>query len=88
MFWTYVLENQQDRGWYIGYTSNLKRRIQEHQSGTGARTTRLQKNWKLIYCEGYRNKQDAMGRELFLKSGSGRTYLKKQLKNYLEINGG
>jgi len=33
--------------------------------------------------EGYLDKKDAMGREEFLKSGSGRKFLKKQITNYL-----
>ncbi len=35
------------------------------------------------YYEAYLNKMDAIGREKFLKSGSGRRYINKQLKNYL-----
>lgn len=83
MYYVYVLQNQSDKSFYIGYTNNLKRRLFEHQNGKGGRTTSLKKNWKLIYFEGYLNKQDAIGRELFLKSGSGRKYLKKQLSHYL-----
>lgn len=92
MYWTYLLENQNDKSWYIGYTSNLKKRLTEHQGGYGSQTTsRGAKQrgealrWELIYCEGYKNKKDAEGRERFLKSGSGRRFLKKQLVNYLEI---
>ena len=83
MYWAYLLECFEDRSWYIGYTSDLKRRLLEHQTKHGARTTRRKSNWHLIYCEGYLNKQDSQGREQFLKSGSGRTFLKKQLRNYL-----
>lgn len=83
MYWVYVLECS-DESWYIGFTSNLKKRLSDHQSGNGARTTSLKKAWKLIYCEGYKDKKDAMGREKFLKSGSGRKYLNKQLSNYLK----
>lgn len=64
-------------------TSNLRRRIQEHQTKSGGRTTSLKSSWKLIYFEGYIDKRDAIGREKFLKGGSGRKYLKKQLKYYL-----
>lgn len=85
MYYVYLLENQNDKSFYIGYTSNLKRRIFEHQGGKGGRTTKLKKNWKLIYFEGYLDKQDAMGREKFLKSGSGRKFLKKQLFHYLNL---
>lgn len=83
MFWTYLLENKNDKSWYIGYTADLKKRLKEHQSGIGAQTTKKKEGWNLIYCEGYLNKKDAEGRERFLKSGSGRKFLKKQLKNYL-----
>jgi putative endonuclease len=82
MYWVYILENN-EKGWYIGATSDLEKRVKEHQTKSGGRTTSLKTGWKLIYCEGYINKQDAFGRERFLKSGSGRIFVKKQLKNYL-----
>lgn len=83
MHYVYILEAEEGGGWYIGYSSDLRRRLKEHNSGKGARHTRAQKDWKLIYYEAYRNKRDALGREKFLKSGSGRTYIEKQLRNYL-----
>ncbi len=85
MYYVYVLENQNDKSYYIGFTANLKRRLFEHQNSKGGRTTGLKKNWKLIYFEGYPDKQDAIGREKFLKSGSGRKYLYKQLAHYLSL---
>lgn len=84
MYWVYILENQENKSWYIGATSNLKRRLIEHQRSSGVRTTRLKEGWKLIYCEGYISEQDAFGREKFLKSGAGRRFFKKQLSNYLK----
>ncbi|MDD3687262.1 MAG: GIY-YIG nuclease family protein [Bacteroidales bacterium] len=85
MYFVYLLENKNDKSWYIGYTNNLKRRITDHQSGNGCRTTSIKTNWKLIYFETYLNKLDALGREKFLKGGSGRKYLKKQLRHYFSI---
>ena len=85
MYFVYLLENQGDKSWYIGFTTDLRKRVQEHQEKSGGRTTSRKKDWKLIYYEGYLNKQDALGRERFLKSGSGRRYIKKQLRNYLII---
>ncbi|MFH1473091.1 MAG: GIY-YIG nuclease family protein [bacterium] len=82
MYWIYVLEAE-DTSWYIGYTSNLEKRLKEHQSGYGSKTTKKLSDLKLIYCEGYLNINDAKGREMFLKSGAGRKFLKKQLRNYL-----
>lgn len=91
----YILENQTDKSLYIGYTTNLRRRVNEHNEGKGGKTTKnklhsnlsrstaTEETWKLIYFEGYLIKQDALGREKFLKSGSGRKYINKQLTNYL-----
>lgn len=86
MYYVYVLENVNDRSWYIGYSANLKQRTERHNNGDGARTTARKKDWRLIYYEAYLNELDAKGRERFLKSGSGRTFLKKQLTNFLGQN--
>jgi len=87
MYKVYVLENQNDNSWYIGQTEDLERRLKQHNSGNGGRTTKIIKGvWKLIYAEAYCDKRDAIGREKFLKSGSGRMYLKKQMNNYLETH--
>jgi putative endonuclease len=85
MFYVYVLESKEDKSWYIGYSSDLKQRIKDHLSGKGARTTKLKHGWELIYYEAYKNINDAKGREIFLKSGSGRIYVKRQLKNYFNV---
>jgi putative endonuclease len=86
MYYTYLLECQDDKSWYVGYTADLKKRIVEHNGGYGARTTSMKNNWKLIYYEAYIERQDAVGRERFLKSGSGRKYLYKQLANYIKTS--
>jgi len=83
MYYVYLIESLHDSSWYIGYTpDNPFSRLEKHNSGTEYFTKRKMP-WKMIYYESYFNKQDATGREKFLKSGSGRIYLKKQLKNYL-----
>ncbi|KKT82152.1 MAG: hypothetical protein A3E64_02150 [Candidatus Harrisonbacteria bacterium RIFCSPHIGHO2_12_FULL_48_16] len=82
MYYVYLLENLNDKSWYIGFTENLDQRVKDHNDGRGGRTTKLKHGWNLIYCEMYLNKEDALGREKFLKSGSGRRFLKKQLRNY------
>lgn len=84
MYYTYLLEDQKDKSWYIGYTSDLKRRFSEHLNKKGGQTTSKKNDLKLVYYEAYLNMQDAKGRERFLKSGAGRKYIKKQLANYLE----
>ena len=83
MYYIYVLQSDEDKSWYIGYSANLKQRVERHNKGDGARTTSRKKNWKLIYYEAYLDECDAKGRERFLKSGSGRRFLKNQLMHFL-----
>ena len=51
---------------YVGYTNNLKKRINLHNSGKGAKFTRGKK-WKLVYYEKYDSKSNAMKNEIKLK---------------------
>ncbi|MCD6429180.1 GIY-YIG nuclease family protein [bacterium] len=78
-YYVYVLRNTNTGMFYIGMTSNLKRRLEEHKKGKSlfTRKNRKRGRWKLIYFEGYLEKKDAEGREKFLKGGSGRKYLNK-----------
>jgi putative endonuclease len=78
----YVLRSETDSGLYIGYSSDLKKRPAQHKKGAAV-ATRYRRPWKLIYYEAYVEQADALGRERYLKSGSGRSFLKRQLKHYL-----
>ena len=85
MFYVYVLYSQKDCGLYIGFTSDLRRRFEEHEQGL-SRATGHRRPFVLAYYEAYADENDAEARERFLKSGSGRTYLKKQLKHFFGKN--
>ncbi len=85
MYYVYILESIVNKKWYIGYTSNLRQRISDHNNGKGGKTTKQGLSWKLIYYEAYLNKEDATGREIFLKSGSGHRFINKQLRHYLDL---
>lgn len=82
MFYTVYLLEDANKKWYIGYSSNLQKRIEEHRQKKVISTKKLN-NLAVIYCECYLNKKDALGREKFLKSGAGRKFVKKQLHHYL-----
>ena len=71
MFYVYLLHSTKDNGFYIGYSTNLKRRLSEHKRGASF-ATKSRGPWKLIYYEAYTEREDAEGREKFLKSGAGR----------------
>ena len=51
---------------YVGYTSNLKKRIGLHNNGRGAKFTRGRK-WKLIFKEKCNSKSEAISREYYIK---------------------
>ena len=51
---------------YIGYTINLKSRLNKHNSSKGAKATKGYK-WKIIYKKRFNSKSDAMSYEYFLK---------------------
>ena len=62
---------------YVGYTNNLKKRINLHNSGKGAKFTRGRK-WVLIYKEKFKTKKEAISREYYIKKNR---VLRNKLKN-------
>ncbi len=78
MFYTYVLLC--DNGaYYKGFTNNLERRYQQHLDGQGAKYTAMHKPVKIIYYEIFDTEQEAIAREKYFKSGSGREWLKNKI---------
>lgn len=67
-FYFYVLYCK-DNTLYAGYTTDLNRRVEEHNSGKGAKYTRVAKRRpaKLIYSESFSSKSDAMKAEYAFK---------------------
>ena len=82
MYYVYVLLSKRDGKFSTGSTGNVKERVEEHNRGYG-RSTKNRRPFKLIYYEACLNKEDAMQREKYLKSGMGKKYLKNHLKHYL-----
>lgn len=82
MYHVYVLEEETSKKKYIGFTTNLEQRLADHNRHKNISTAHGDQ-WKCIYYESYLDKMDALGREKFLKSGSGWRFLKKQLRYYL-----
>ena len=64
-----LLSGKKPKRTYVGWTLDLDRRVEQHNDGTGARTTRGGK-WLLIYAERFRTRTAAMRREVFLKRDS------------------
>lgn len=85
-YYVYVLLSEKDYQFYTGYTSNLNNRITLHNEGK-VESTKDRRPLRLLYWEGCLNQQDATRREKYLKSGSGKIYLKNRLFNFLNPTG-
>lgn len=85
-YYTYIIESKKGEKRYAGVTNNLRKRFWQHNNGKSP-YTKSRGPWKLIYYEASLNKEDAVSRELFLKSGIGKRYLKNRTKRFLSLTG-
>lgn len=79
MFYIYVLQSIKDNKLYIGSTSNLKKRFEEHNEGR-VKSTSYRRPLELIYYEAYKEEDIARKREGLLKRGKAHMELRKRLK--------
>ena len=77
MWFAYALRSEKDGGLYIGMTSNVERRMAEHNRGYN-RSTKSRAPFTLICCEEFDTRAQARDREKFLKCTKGREFLKAQ----------
>ena len=82
MYYVYVLQSKKDSSFYTGFTLNLGQRINEHNGGCQI-STKSRTPYQLVYYEWCHDKEDAIAREKYLKSGMGKKYIKNRLKYYL-----
>jgi putative endonuclease len=68
---------------YIGYTANLRNRLQEHQKGE-VLSTKPRRPFELIFYEAYKSMEDAKRRERYLKTSPGKSSLRMMLRDSLE----
>jgi len=71
MYYLYILKDQTKGEVYIGYSKNLRRRLEEHKH----------RNPELVYYEAYKSEKDARMREIKLKQhGQAKRRLKERLQ--------
>lgn len=85
-YYTYLIQSTKDKKWYTGIADDLRKRFKEHNQNK-VPSTKGRGPFKLIYYEACLNKNDAAAREIFLKSGMGKRYLKNRLKRFLFLTG-
>jgi len=77
----HVVRSEMDRNFYVGLTTDLRRRVQQHQNGE-VLSTRNRTPFVLVYYEASLDIGDAARREKYLKSAWGKRFIKSRLQNY------
>ncbi len=75
MYYVYLLKSLITNKIYKGSCSDLRKRVERHNTGK-VKSTKSYKPWKLVYYEAFEKKIDALREEKFLKSGKGRERIK------------
>ena len=79
MYYVYIIRsiNYPDQI-YVGFTSDLKKRLSNHNCGTTDHTDKY-KPWELVVFLFFKDKAKAIAFEHYLKSGSGKEFRNKRL---------
>jgi len=78
MYYTYILQSKKDKSRYVGVTADLKKRLQEHNSGNSTYSN-TKRPYELKWCSAFIDKQKAYQFERYLKSSSGHAFTNKHL---------
>ena len=77
MYFVYSIQSELDsKYYYIGFTDNVERRMDEHNAGKSIHTNKF-KPWKLVMFVAFTDKLKAKRFEAYLKTGSGRAFCKR-----------
>ena len=75
MYYVYAIKSLVRNYIYVGLTNDVEKRIAQHNKGQN-RSTKAYKPFKLIYTEALKTRIEARQREIYLKSGVGKEFLK------------
>jgi len=84
-FYTYILRSKRNNKLYIGFTSDLKIRLKEHNQGEN-KATKPNVPYELIFYCSFNNQKDAISCEKYFKTTAGWRRIKQMLKNTLETD--
>jgi putative endonuclease len=83
MYYVYALLSKQNNDLYLGFTSDLRIRLKQHNNKE-VKSTMAYSPWSLIYYEAYKSKFDATKREKQLKMHKAKQDLRLQISNSLK----
>lgn len=75
----YVLRSLKTGRRYVGSTADVEQRLRRHNLGH-SKSAKSGRPWIVVHTESFASRTEAVNRELFLKSGSGRTLLDEILR--------
>ncbi|MFZ5390964.1 MAG: GIY-YIG nuclease family protein [Patescibacteria group bacterium] len=79
MYYVYILQSVNFlKQRYVGYSVNLKKRLKDHNSGYSKHTDKF-RPWILLSYFAFNSKLTAKRFEYYLKTGSGRAFIKNHL---------
>lgn len=79
MYYVYRIQSEKDASnYYIGFTTDLKKRINAHNKGSN-KSTSPYRPWKLVFYAAFEDKDRALEFERYLKRGSGKAFGRKRL---------
>ena len=84
MYYVYMLKCA-DGSLYTGYTNDLQKRVDVHNSGRGAKYTKSRLPVRLVYSEEYQSKSSALKREAEIKKLT-RAQKEKLIQKELQTN--
>ncbi|MEZ5195322.1 MAG: GIY-YIG nuclease family protein [Bacteroidales bacterium] len=78
-FAAYVLYSKNYDKIYIGYTSDINRRLLDHNERARKGWTKHYRPWELLFSESFATKSEAIRREKQLKSAQGRKFIREEV---------
>ena len=81
MYYAYILRNSKTYKLYKGHTSDLERRLKEHKRGHTKSTKEESESWEVIYYEEFELREQAIAREKYFKTASGRRFIKSKISS-------
>ena len=77
-YYVYILKSEKFNRRYIGLSTNVDKRLKQHNAGA-TKSTKPFAPWKIIHYEDFDSRVEARHREKYFKSAAGRRYINKNI---------
>ncbi|MFA6619069.1 MAG: GIY-YIG nuclease family protein [Candidatus Neomarinimicrobiota bacterium] len=83
MYYVYIIQSKITRNYYIGYTSDVQRRLDQHNQGK-TRSTKAYKPWELVFTKGFESKRKARQIELKIKKMKSHKFIERLINKEID----